>query len=62
MGTSDPSQRFRRGSGDGMYEEEIERNTGSPSRWRLNTFNQNPEREDWVDLGGGEARSTKEAG
>jgi hypothetical protein len=62
MGTSDPSQRFRRGSGDGMHEEEIERNTGSPNRWRLQTFNQDPAREDWVGLGGGEARSTGEAG
>ena len=62
METSDQSQHFRRGSGDGMHEQEIKRNTGSPNRWSLLSSNQDPVREGWVDLGGGEARSTVEAG
>jgi hypothetical protein len=62
MDMSEPSQHFRRGSGDGMYEREIKRNTGSPNRWRLMTYNRNPAREGWVDWGGGEARSTCETG
>jgi hypothetical protein len=39
---------------------ETKRNTGNPSRW--SQTNQNPVREGWVDSGGGEARSTVEAG
>jgi hypothetical protein len=63
MPTSDRSQHFRRGSGDGMHEKGDRAQHGKPESMKsVELFNQDPARADWVDLGGGEARSTEEAG
>src|SRR3954451_16723441 len=42
---SDTNQWSHRGIGDGMSAEEIQRNTGSPKRWRRVTSNRTPARD-----------------
>ena len=59
---SDPNQRSHRGSGDGMSAEEIRRNTGSPRRSGRVTPTGRPRGTGRAAWGGGQARSTEEAG
>jgi hypothetical protein len=61
-GTSEQSCRFCRGNGDGMYAQWIRRNTGSPSGDPQLGSTGNSRELGRAVWGGGEARTTVEAG